>query len=548
VNRRRFILTFLFFLCFFPSFVAADYSIFEDKIEETQGRGLSIRTNPDGVKVFIDNVERGITPINIYDLTPGIHNIRLTLEEYRERYFQVTLSNNSRLDVAILMIEAIGYARVSVLRAVGSSFNMPFAPQLTSGSQNEPITTHPLAANNTATINMRAGMRTFKARAFGWEDETATVLISERNPATVNIYMKQAAFSIKNFSQSRKRLNPKNTGNLGATEYRFEVSTYGYGNLTVFDSKMAKVYERNLGRFDTWVQSAKWDGKDSSGNPLPEGNYIAVIEASPVPEYYVNPPEAIAMTLETRIDYSLNVFPMSLSGGIPGMIFAPLPHTLSAGSFQIDGSIFFGSFHTPENNINGQYEKAFSGLPFEIGFRVAPVNRLEISSVFNVHPRFDNPTGWGFTGSAKFNILNGGDIPLFFAAGFSYAWASEDGEAPLSPGRGIGLYAPLSLELSYFSIVFSPAVFWRVPDGPIPALLLSAGLLYRGEWMNAGPSLRAEIDFSAAPVADNVRFLAGAEARFYPPPSNFVFFFQTGLWTQKQKLGGYGGAGIGVIF
>jgi len=541
-------LIFLILLCVFPSFLAADSSIAEDRFLETQGSGLSIRTNPSGVKVFIDGVERGETPVNFYDQTSGTHNIRLIKEGYRERIFQVTLFNNSRLDVSILMIEEYGIAQVSIFRDAGSSQLLPFDPQLITSSQNEPLNTVPLSPDNPKTLNLRAGVYKFHVRAFGWEEETASVIIREGHPAIVNIYMKQAAFRMENISQSRKRLNPKNSGNLGATEYRFEVSSHSYGNLTVFDNNRTKVYERDLGSFDTWNQSAKWDGRDSSGNPLPQGKYIAVIEASPVSEFYNVPPEAIALTLETEIDDSLNVFPMSLSGGISGLTFAPLPHTLPAGSFQIEGGILLGSFPAPEKSFNAANERAFSSLPFEIGIRIAPVKKLELAAVFNVYPRFDSSAGWGIAGSAKFNIFDGGGIPLFFAAGVSYAWASKSGEAPLSPGRGVGLYLPLSLEIAKFSLIFSPAIFWHGPDSAIPALLLGVGVLYRGDWINAGLSFRPEFDFSRSPIADNIRLLTGAEVRIYPPPSNLVFSLQAGMWTQNRRLGGYGGLGIGVIF
>jgi len=548
MNKLHFALIFIFLFCVLPSFLSADTSITADNILEVQGKGLSIRTNPSGVKVFINNVEQGETPIIFPDCAAGTHNIRLTKDGYRERSFQVTTFNNSLLDVAILMEEEYGSALVSIFKADGSNRLLPFDPQLFTSTQNEPLNTVPLAPTNPKVLYLRAGVYKLRVRAFGWEEETVSVIISERKPVIVNIYMKQAAFRLENISQSRKRLNPKNPGNLGATEYRFEVSAHAYGNLTIFDSNRTKVYERYLGSFDTWIQSAKWDGRDSSGNPLPQGNYIAVIEASPVKGYYSVPPEAIALTQETEIDNSINVFPVSLAGGIPGLTFAPLPHTLPGGSFQVEGSLLLGRFPAPEKNENADKERAFSSLPFEIGIRIAPVDKLEFTAVFNIYPRFNNSAGWGIAGSAKYNIVNGGGIPLFFAAGISYAWSSENGEAPLSSGRGVGLYAPLSLELANFSLVFSPAIFWHGPDSAIPMLLLGVGVLYRGGWMNAGISFRPEFDFSGSPIADNIKLLTGAEVRIYPPPSNLVFSFQTGMWTKGDQIGAYGGLGFGVIF
>jgi len=552
VNKLHVNLIFLFLFCVLPSFIAADTSIAEDNITEIQGRGLSIRTNPSGVKVYINNVERGETPVYFPDEGTGTRYIRLVKEGYKERTFQVTLFNNSRLDAAILMEEEYGIAYVYIFKTAGSSHLLPFDPQLTTSSQNDPLSTAPKFSNNPITLNLRTGVYNFRVNAFGWEEQISSAIIREGYPAVVRFDMKPAEFKMENISQSRKRLNPKNSGNLGITEYRFEVSAPGQGNLTIFDDNRTKVYERDLGVFETWNQSAKWDGRDSSGNPLPQGKYIAVISASPSPEFYIVLPEAIALTVETEIDNSLNVFPMSLSSGVPGLTFAPLPYTLPGGSFQIEGSILFGGFPTTkksEKSANESIdEKAFSSLPFEIGIRISPVKKLELAVVFNIYPRFDNSAGWGIAGSAKFNIFNGGGIPLFFAVGVSYAWASKNGEAPLSPGSGVGLYAPLSLEIAKFSLIFSPAIFWHGPDSAIPELLTGIGILYRGGWMNAGLSFRPEFDFSSSPIADNIRLLTGAEVRIYPPPSNLVFSLQAGMWNKGEHIGGYGGVGIGVIF
>ena len=441
MKRPRFILAFLIFLCFFPSFAAAINvnNITADTFEEIGGRGLAIYTNPPGAKVFIDGVERGLTPVIFNDLPPGNYLIRLTRDGYRERNFTVTLFNNSRLEAGIKMEEEHGIARITVYKAAGSPVNLPFNPQISIDALTGNIPPIFTSHGDVKQFNLPAGYRTIRARAFGWEDASVTVQIEDRVTTTAVIYMKPAAFKLDNVSQSRRRFNPKNSGSLGITEYHFEVSAPGNGVLTILNSGRETVYEKPLGYFDSWFQSVKWDGRDSSGNPLPEGRYIAVIEASPAPEFYDDPQDAVAMTLETEINYSLNIFPLSMSGGIAGLSFAPLPHTLPAGSFQIEGNIFFGSFHTPEKNAGEPYEKAFSGLPFEIGLRVTPVTRLEITSVFNVHPRFDNSTGWGVAGSLKYNILGGGGIPLVFAAGASYAWASKNGEAPASPGRGVGI-------------------------------------------------------------------------------------------------------------
>jgi hypothetical protein len=343
--------------------------------------------------------------------------------------------------------------------------------------------------------------------------------------------MKPAAFRIGNETQSRKRFNPMNSNNLGVNEFRFEVSAPGSGTITISDKKGTVVYSRQLSQFNTWVQSISWNGRDANGNPLPEGNYTVVISVSQ------NPTEIKQLKMESEINYSLDIYPVSLAGGIPGLVFTPLPGTLPAGSFQISADVLFGYFQ-----LKSADEETFTGFPFGIGIRSSVINNLEASAFFNINPRAKS-AGWGVTGSLKYNFLS--ISPFTLSAGVSYAWASENGENPLSPGKGVCLFIPAELELSIFSIIFSPGIFWKGPEGLIPDLLLGVGILYLGSWFNTGLSMRTEFGFR-----DNfsVKFLSGAQARFYPSPSNFVISAQAGLWTQSSRVGGYGGIGIGIIY
>jgi hypothetical protein len=541
MKPMRFALFLLAWIFLFPPLLLArtPSNIVGDTFEEISGRGLEIRTNPPGVSVFINGVERTPAPAVFENLPPGEHSIRLSKEGYRDRRFNVVLFNNSRLVVSIEMEEERGFALVSVHKAQDSNELLPFNPQIFTRELSDNFSVISLNDSNTMLINLRAGQHTIRARAFGWEDASVTVLVNEHITAAADIYMTPAQFRLDNAFQTRRRFNPKNAGTLGRTEYHFEVSAPGSGVITILDKNETVVYHRQLNNFDTWNQSIIWNGRDIQGNLLPEGKYTILIEAVPLPEISAgeDPPQIFALNLETEINYSINIFPLSLSGGISGLVFTPLPYVLPVRSFQSEGSILLGSF--PQRN------KPFSVLPFEIGFRFSPVNRLEISSVFNVNPLLNDVTGWGVTGGIKYNFLDGiGSVPLAFAAGTSYAWASNNGEVPLSSGRGIGLHTPLSLALSMFSVVFSPGLFWHGPETAEPALLLSAGLLYKVEWVNAGLSFRPEINF----LTGSTRFFAGAEGRFYPPPSNLVFSFQAGMWTHDSNIGGYGGLGIGFIF
>jgi hypothetical protein len=387
-------------------------------------------------------------------------------------------------------------------------------------------------------LELPAGFHTIRARAFGWEDASVSVFIEEDTIVPADIVLQPATFRLENASQSRRRFNPLNSGNLGVTEYRFEVSAPGSGLLKILDQSGSVVYSEQLQQFNTWVQHITWNGRDSSGNLLPQGSYTVVIEASPLPEFTNGVTQIISINMETELA-STNIFPQSLDGGIAGLVFSPLPHVLPAGSYQFTAGVHFCS--AEGTNI----------LPFNLGLRISPFDRFELTSVFNINPHLENQTGWGVSGSVMYNFFDGsGSFPLALSAGISYTWASSTGEHPLGAGRGIGLYAPLSLELSIqnlgqFSIILCPSIFWYGPESLIPKLLLSAGVLYRGSWLTGGLSMRYEFDFT-----DGIspKIFTGAEVHIFPPPSNFVFSLRGGMWTQDSVAGGFGGLGIGIIF
>jgi hypothetical protein len=505
-----------------------------DTFEEVEGRGLLIRTKPIGVRVFIDGVERGQTPLALNSLGSGEYAVRLIKEGYRERRFRITLSASSRLIVSIAMEEASGQVFFRIKKAGGSPPEelLPCNPVILTGGATLAVSPE---TGESAIVSLPAGYRTIHVRAFGWEDAVKTLYVQENQTVSAEITLSPAAFTLGNGSVSRARFNPANSGILGITEFRFEVSAPGNGRLTVEDPEGRVVYAASLGPFSTWSQSAAWNGRGADGEALPEGVYQALIEAESL-SWDGSAPVSRQLRLETRIDPLAAIYPLSLRGGIAGLLLSPVPAALPSGSFQIEGNLLFGG--------TAPGERPFSTLPFDVGVRFSFLDRLEIAGLLNALPRFGGSASWGFAGSAKWVLLRDDDgPPLGLAAGLSYAW--ED--APLGPGAGAGLYVPLSWRFDRLSLLFSPGVRWPVPVDLLPRLLVSGGLLYRGSWFIAGYSLRTELNFSEN--REGPFFFASAgELKFYPPPSNWVFTLSGGFWLSPSHAGGFGGLGFGLIF
>jgi hypothetical protein len=513
---------------FVPGLGAQNVSdITHDSAEEVEGRGLLVRSNPAGAKVFIDGAERGLSPLSLNMMISGEHEIRLTREGWRERRVRVIVPAAGRIIVSLKMEESTGRILLNIRPDGEIPPGLPFKPVILADgvTAEDPL------------IELPVGFHSIQVRAFGWEaaDGSAEkrIYVQEDRTAAADFLLKPAVFRLGGGRINRPRFNPYNTGSLGTVECFFEVSSPGRGVLTVRNRQGAAVYEAPLPPFETWSQRALWNGRDPEGGVLPEGVYTINIRGESV----LAGGEAREIGLETEIDYAAGIYPLSLVGGVPGPFLVPHDGALPSGSFQIDGTLFFGKI-----SENG---RAFGSLPMEIGLRFSLLDRLEFSVAFEGVPEFGEGARFGFGASAKWMFFRGdGTIPLGLGAGLSGNWAEEEDATVES--EGISPYVPLSLKLSpLFTLFFSPGFLWKIPGDGIPRLLLPAGILFRYAWFSAGLSFRPELRFTRPGEGP---FLFGAELKFNPPPSNMVYSLLGGLRIQSGAPSGFGGIGIGIIY
>ncbi|MDR1618794.1 MAG: PEGA domain-containing protein [Treponema sp.] len=512
--------------------------IARDAVEEMEGRGLLVRSNPAGAKVFIDGAERGLSPLSLNAIISGEHEILLTREGYRDRRLKVIVPAAGRLVVSLKMEAAAGRLALNIRPDREPPPGLPFAPVILADGvpAEDPL------------FELPVGFHSIQVRAFGWEAAEGPaerrVYVPQDRITVMDFLLKPAAFRIGGGRINRPRFNPYTAGSLGTAECLFEVSAPGRGVMAVVSRQGAAVYEAPLPPFAAWSQRALWNGRDAGGNVLPEGVYTIVIRGEGAAEAGVTPasgpgdsgPGERELRFEAEIDYSAGIYPLSLTGGVPGLFLVPHDGVLPAGSFQIEGSLFFGK--TSERG------RAFGSLPMEAGLRFSLFDRLELSFALEGVPEFGEGARFGFGASAKWMFFRAADLPLGLGAGFSCNWAEE--EELTVESEGLSPYAALSFRLSpLFTLFFSPGLLWKTPGDGVPRLLLPAGILFRYSWFSAGLSLRPEIRFAEP---DGGPFLFGGELKFNPPPSNMVYTLLGGLRLESGRPSGFGGAGIGIIY
>jgi hypothetical protein len=534
------VLTGLMFCLSIGLFGLSDYT--GDRIEEVEGKGLHIRTKPAGAKVFIDGIEWGSSPLILENIRQGIYLIRLEKEGYKERRFRARVHDGSRLLISIEMEEARGNVLLSVKPAAGSPPQEKLAWN--------PVVTADGKQVSGSLVTLQTGFRTFRASSFGWEDAAETVYIAEDSIQTLSLELKPAQFRLSGGRLRRNRFNPDNAGALGLAEIVFEASAPGTGSMEVFDQTGALIFSRNLPVFQTWLQQASWNGRKADGTRAPDGVYQVKITAQSIP-WDDSLPLARSISLEVEIDSSMNIYPVSIAGGIPGLIFAPIAGILSSGAFQVDASLLAGALPFSGSVNGGTGLEMFKQFPFALGFRFSVIERLEISAEADVNAFLDRDSIWGFSGSARWLILN----PLKtgftgLSVGMYGAWSNGETFSPFLPGNGAGLFLPLSFRLSpAFSLLVSPVFFLNlsVAGDTFLSGRLAAGVHFYRSFVSGGVSVNLEHRLTGAGEFSPV-LRAGVELKYFPPPSHLVFTLMGGALLEDRVLGGFGGLGLGLIF
>jgi len=556
--RRCFVSALFLFCSVFFAWAADTY-------EEISGStGLFIDSVPSGAKVFIDGVERGLTPYNLTSIREGQYQIRLNKEGYEDRRFTVTIRKDSRVEVSRDLKEARGQLLLKIQPDPAAPASLFLDPRIMiDGFQ---ITLEGFRIYERI-VSLPLGWRNIMVEAFGFERISKSVYVEEYTLQTVEIIVKPAVFTLSNPTLRRKRFNPQSAGTSGAAAIGFRVSAPGRGLLEVLDRGGTLVYSGALGPFTTWQQQALWNGRTSDGSIAGDGNYTIRISAWDYAET-----ERRTAELAVLVDSSIEIRPLTSTSSVPGLLLAASPETLPALSFQIEGSLLAGK------PLLGD---AWEGLPFATGFRFSPLDDLELAAAFSAYPRFHADTEWSAGASLKWRFrkpLSGTGADLLGAAlALSYGWASRGPYNASGLGTGAALRLPLSYRLfqgtspseganakgaqdasglsishdASFDVLLSPLILWAAeqgyPDSMIPRLGVEGGALFSYRSIAAGLSFRW--DYLAMTEKSNSGmgpFVSALELKWIP--SNFYVSFWGAYWHWKNNPGAFFGLSIGVVY
>lgn len=230
------------------------------KLEDSKACELSIQTNVSSAEVYINNHYEGRTNLLVDGLRPGNYIIEIRKNGYEDELFEIELRPGYRSIYSIDMIKIMGKIDIHDLP---SSAYLYVDGSSKSGN----------------IIEIEPGYHTVEIRRFGYNPYSERVYVEAYEYTDVYPEFSEADFEIYNLKSSREKINPEYDNLFGRTEFSFTVTARGSAELQVKNEEGTVVWNHKWKSFSSWNQSITFYGKNSAGEPLPDGLYTVCILA-----------------------------------------------------------------------------------------------------------------------------------------------------------------------------------------------------------------------------------------------------------------------------
>ncbi|TVQ27086.1 MAG: PEGA domain-containing protein [Spirochaetaceae bacterium] len=496
---------------------------------------LRVITRPDDARVSIDNRYVGRTPLDIDDIAPGRYWLYVEKEGFVQIERRITIEERGSLVIELELEQITGFLQVDTDRAATITVG---SRRLDDGFAELPI-----------------GIHTVRVERFGYQPQIHRVVVDTDRLTRLSIDLEPAPFAVDGFAASRRAFNPDNPGLTGTVTVRFRVTAPGDGTLLIRSQSGELLRSIAVGPFAEWDQSVLWDGTDSGGRRVPDGEYQAELEA------IGGSGQSQIRRTAVRVDRSLIVRYRSIWGGYAGLLYAPTLDPLPPGQVQLSGQIAGAALPTAEGWV-GRF-------PARIGARIGVARSVELvvhgGAILHVAPGSERWSAgaaatWaprqarGATAASVAAGLVGGALyqsPI----GGSYA-------GPDSQASHLGFFAgvPVSLRLASVTATISPEVrlspapVWyggspRPDEAWVGFGYLRYGIAVDIGAVTAGVSGALRTTPFSGPFGVEAPYLAGAEAHVVLPGLPVVVSLIAAAEIESSRnFYAMGGFGVGLLF
>ena len=487
-------------------------------------KGLEIVSNPSRADVFIDNDYKGRTPLLLEDVAPGRHLLQISRDGYYGIARWIDFTGEYMLYETTL-VPVTGFLALAVT---------PMDSEVTIADRHV----------RPGVTELPVGVYTLTARAFGYAESRQTVAIFERTMTSVEVALSPVEFDVTRISAVRTTVNPDNPGILGSLEVSFSVTGPGTGEVIVLDAQSREVYSDRLPPFTTWDQSYRWNCRDGSGSPLPDGTYTFVVSGRG------DDGERTA-ELDLVLDRTFRTAARGLWSGSAGLLYASSTDVLPPGGLQL--SLLGAAF------ADGRDVRA----PVALGARIGLEGRVEIDMILDlVIKETTVPFGGSLTARYLLSAPRGTfGMGTAVEAGISMQFDPPLGilaSDTLSNFTGLGVGVPLELAAGPLRLLASPSLrvsLWEpFVVGAEPGL--DAWMYLRGGMLLDFGQLVAGVSASlrTAPFSTGSFILvppmqAGAEVHWLIPGTHLLLSgILPGEFSGPADFYLMGGGGLGLLY
>ncbi len=422
---------------FFVSTVSAQDAVETIVRENTESKNtaiVNVRTNISGVEIYINNLYKGIAPLTVEEMVPGLYTIHLRKDGWERKTVYVELKAQTETNLYFELVPITGFLRIySNIKDANIYLDDVLLEQKSS--------------LDSGLIEIQEGSHTVKIEKFGYETQSKTVTIFDSFLSEVGFSMEKSVFAVRSFSSNPLTFNPLTPGNLGTAKFSFTISAPGSALFEILDKNGVAIFTQQFSNLVSEYHSVTWNGRNSLGIALPEGIYRARLSALPsegwestvVQDELSEGVSPIVTMTETIIDNSI-FYPLLTSGaggstvGIPNARLMPVGSTLISINAAVDFSTASG----------------FQAFPFLISANFTPFSMTEFSlrlGAESADSSFPVFFGGSFKVSGKLeNGYIGGIIRYTYATEPTYLSVYSE------PGLGVGVIGALEYGHMLFSV------------------------------------------------------------------------------------------------
>ncbi len=495
---------------------------------------LRVITRPDDARVTIDYRYVGRTPLDIDDIGPGRYWLSVEKEGFFRIERRITIEERRSLVIELELEQITGFLQVDTDPAATVTIG---SRRLDDGFAELPI-----------------GIYTVRVERFGYQPQTHRVVVDTDRLTSLSIDLEPAPFAIDGFATSRRAFSPDNPGLTGTVIVRFRVTAPGDGTLVIRSQSGELLRSIAVGPFTEWDQSVLWDGTDSVGRRVSDGEYLVVLDA------IGESGESEVRRTAVRVDRSLIVRYRSIWGGYAGLLYAPTLDPLPRGQVQLSAQIAGAALPTADGWV-GRF-------PARIGVRIGVVPAVELvvhgGAILHVAPGYER---WSAGAAATWAPLqtrgSAASVAAGLVAGALYQspiggrYAGPDSQAS-HPGFFAGV--PVSLRLASVTAMIvpevrlSPAPVWygrseRPDEAWVGFGYLRYGIAVDIGAVTAGVSGALRTASFSGPFGIEAPYLAGAEAHVVLPGLPVVVSLIAAAEIESSRnFYAMGGFGVGLLF